>query len=703
MEKKDKVLIVDDVEMNRSLLADMLCSQYEILEAANGLEAVAVLDKHHTEVSIVLLDIMMPEMDGFEVLSIMNKTGWITDIPVIMISAETSSLSIDRAYSLGATDYINRPFDENTVRRRVKNTIMLYAKQKMLEDMVAEQSLEKERNSYLMVEILSNIVEFRNGESGQHVLNIRTLTELLLRQMNRMSKAYHLSAEEVALIVNASSLHDIGKISIPEEILNKPGPLTSDEFNIIKTHSEIGVQILEKSPHLQDEKLVRVAKEICRWHHERFDGKGYPDGLKGDAIPISAQVVALADVYDALTHVRVYKPAYSHKTAMKMIRDGECGAFNPVLLQCLVEVGPHIKQAAEDLSSGNRFAPISEVAGYSEDLSLGRQASNRSLALLEQERVKYQFFASMSNEIQFEYNRHTGVLTLSEWGAKQLGLKAVIAHPGQDQELLRIFAPESYRNLKDRVYAATPLEPVINQNYLLLIQGELRWYKAVARPLWVGEESPEITGIIGKFIDIHDEYLELTSFKQLALEDPLTQLRNHRTARKEIEDTLRCRTDTKYAMLLFDLDNFKLANDHYGHLFGDKVLRHVSGLILKSIRSCDVAARIGGDEFLVFLSYQREMEPIVKRIFRSLTESYEGFSVSVSLGVALCPEDGADYECLFRCADQALYTAKKRGRKQFCFYDHSLPEALSVLSPIDNELNGGSPDQVPHAEEEEQV
>lgn len=702
MENKYKVLIVDDVEMNRSLLADMLCSQYEILEAANGLEAVAVLDKHHAEVSIVLLDIMMPEMDGFEVLTIMNKTGWITDIPVIMISAETSSLSIDRAYSLGATDYINRPFDENTVRRRVKNTIMLYAKQKMLEDMVAEQSLEKERNSYLMVEILSNIVEFRNGESGQHVLNIRTLTEQLLRQLNRISTDYHLSAEEVALIVNASSLHDIGKISIPEEILNKPGLLTSDEFNIIKTHSEIGAQILEKSPHLQNEKLVRVAKEICRWHHERFDGNGYPDGLKGDAIPISAQVVALADVYDALTHIRVYKPAYSHETAMQMIRDGECGAFNPVLLQCLVEVGPHIKQAA-DLSFTNGFTPRSDTGRHADDLSLGRQASSRSLALLEQERVKYQFFASMSKEIQFEYNRNMDILTLSEWGAKQLGLKAVIAHPEQDKELLRIFAAESYSNLKERVYAATPLEPVINQNYLLLIQGELRWYKAVARPLWVGEESPEITGIIGKFIDIHDEYLELTSFKQLARQDPLTQLRNHRTARKEIEDTLRGNADTKYAMLLFDLDNFKLANDHYGHLFGDQVLRHVSELILKSIRSCDVAARIGGDEFLVFLSYQQDMEPIVKRIFHSLTENYEGFSVSVSLGIALCPENGTDYEGLFRCADQALYMAKKQGRKQYCFYDHSLPEALSVLSPMDNELNGFSPDQAQYAEGEREV
>lgn len=223
MDKQYTILIVDDTEINRSLLSDMLASQYTIREASNGMEAVALLDKFHSEIALVLLDIMMPVMDGFEVLSIMKRSGWIDSIPVITISAETSSNYIDQAYDLGATDYISRPFDEKTVQRRVKNTIILYAKQKMLEGMVAEQILEKEKSNYLMVEILSNIVEFRNGESGLHVLHIRTITELLLRRLVQMTDRYAMTPSQIALIVNASALHDIGKISIPEDILNKAG------------------------------------------------------------------------------------------------------------------------------------------------------------------------------------------------------------------------------------------------------------------------------------------------------------------------------------------------------------------------------------------------------------------------------------------------------------------------------------------------
>lgn len=383
--KKHTVLIVDDVEFNRSWLVDMLSGQYEVLEAENGMEAVALLEKYHTEISLVLLDIVMPVMDGFEVLGIMNRSGGISEIPVITISSETSSEYIDRAYSLGATDYISRPFDENTVQHRVQNTIMLYSKQKTLESMVAQQILEKEHNNSIMVEILSNIVEFRNGESGQHVLNIRKITELLLHQLVRISDAYPLSPAEIGLIVNASSLHDIGKISIPEEILNKPGKLTAEEFEVIKGHSAIGAEVLGTAPYRQGEPLVKFAHDICRWHHERYDGKGYPDGLKGEEIPIAAQVVALADVYDALTSVRVYKPPFPHDQAMEMILNGECGVFNPVLLQCIVEVGPYLQEKLSEGTYSEAAAVNAQTGRVPGQLLPGGQVSGRTLSLLEQE------------------------------------------------------------------------------------------------------------------------------------------------------------------------------------------------------------------------------------------------------------------------------------------------------------------------------
>ena len=342
--KINKILIVDDSDMNRAILADMLEEQYEILEAENGVEAVKLLQTHGTEISLVLLDIVMPQMDGFEVLAMMNRFHWIEEIPVIMISAENSHSVVERAYELGATDYISRPFDEVIVCRRVINTIMLYSKQKQLVSMVADQMYESEKSNTLMISILSHIVEFRNGESGLHVLHIGTMTEMLLKRLREKTDAYNLDTAKISMISKAAAFHDIGKISISEEILNKPGRLTKEEFEIMKTHSIIGADMLENLPLHKDEPLVKVAYEICRWHHERYDGNGYPDGLKGEEIPISAQVVSLADAYDALISERVYKKAFSHEKATNMILNGECGAFNPLLLECLKDMKNHIQE-----------------------------------------------------------------------------------------------------------------------------------------------------------------------------------------------------------------------------------------------------------------------------------------------------------------------------------------------------------------------
>lgn len=347
MDYKETILIVDDSALNRMVLIEILGKEnYTFLEAENGQQAVELLDCH-PEVDL-LLDITMPEIDGFGVLEIMNQYHWIEETPVIMISAEDAYSFIERAYDLGASDYITRPFDARVVCRRVSNTLMLYAKQKRLVQMVAEQVYEKEKVSNTMISILSHIVEFRNNESGLHVVHIRTITELLLRRLRKKTDRYPLTEADISLISTASALHDIGKINIPEQILNKPGRLTKEEFEIVKTHSAVGEHMLRQIPFNQNEPLVKIAREICRWHHERWDGRGYPDGLKGDEIPISAQVVSLADVYDALTSERCYKAAFDHETALNMIVNGECGAFNPLLLECLMDGADQIKQAMQE-------------------------------------------------------------------------------------------------------------------------------------------------------------------------------------------------------------------------------------------------------------------------------------------------------------------------------------------------------------------
>ena len=344
LQEKTQILLVDDSKMNRMLLREILGDGYHILEAENGQECLETLRAEAGNIALVLLDINMPGMDGFEVLKAMNANHTIEDTPVIMISSEDSDAAIRRSYELGASDYVNRPFDARIVYRRVSNTIKLYAKQRRLVQMVSDQIRARENNTDMLVGVLSHIVEFRNGESGAHVRHIRIITELLLHRLLEISSRYSITAEQQDMIPLASALHDIGKIGIDEKILNKPGKLTPEEFKVIQTHSMLGAKMLHDLDGFAEQPLLQTAYEIARWHHERWDGRGYPDGLKGDEIPISAQLVSLADVYDALTSERCYKKAFSHEKAVQMILNGECGAFNPLLLQCLTDVQADLKE-----------------------------------------------------------------------------------------------------------------------------------------------------------------------------------------------------------------------------------------------------------------------------------------------------------------------------------------------------------------------
>ena len=343
--EKPSILIVDDSEMNRVILNEMLKDEYRVLEADNGRAALDMVDRYGDELSLVLLDIVMPGMNGFEVLGELSRRTVADSLPIIMISSEDSDDVVLRAYELGASDYINRPFDARVVRRRVSNTIRLYAKQRRLTSLLSQQYNARVKNSRMLIDIMAGVMELRNGESGLHVTHIEKLTELLLGCLVHRSDKFPLDNEQRSTIAMASALHDIGKMSIDDAILNKPGRLTAEEFEIMKTHTTLGADmLLELGRQHTGNPLLEYAYQIARWHHERWDGKGYPDGLKGDAIPIAAQVVSVADVYDALTSVRVYKDAIPHQEAIQMILDGKCGQFNPLLLDCLLEVQDRIAE-----------------------------------------------------------------------------------------------------------------------------------------------------------------------------------------------------------------------------------------------------------------------------------------------------------------------------------------------------------------------
>lgn len=346
--RRQSVLIVDDSELNRKMLGQMLGSRFDIAEAASGEACLQLLEQNATGISIVLLDIHMPGIDGFTVLEEMNQKNLLEQIPVIMISSEDTVDAVRRAFDLGASDYISRPFDAKVVYQRIINTIQLYAKQRRLSAMAADLAFEKERASRMMIGILSQVVEKRNGESRDHVQRVAQLTSMLLAGLAQKTDRYPLTREIRRTIATAAALHDIGKMEICEDLLHKEGPLTEAERRTLQSHTLLGAQMLEEQPECRDDAFARTAYNICRWHHERYDGGGYPDGLQGEQIPIEAQVVGLADVYERLVSRPVDGHARTHSEVVQMICTGVCGAFNPLLLDCLQDMEVEIARAMQD-------------------------------------------------------------------------------------------------------------------------------------------------------------------------------------------------------------------------------------------------------------------------------------------------------------------------------------------------------------------
>ena len=477
-----KILIADDSKMNQQILSEILGDRYEYLYADDGMQA---LEHLHSEfdIDLLLLDINMPRLDGFGVLEVMKQRNWLQEIPVIIISSEDDESFIQKAYDLGVTDYIRRPFNLTVTQRRVSNALTLYARQKHLVHLAEEQVYEREKTNSAIINILSHVVESRNFESGTHILHVRAITDILLRQLVAATNHYPLSQADISMISTLSALHDIGKISIPAEILNKPGKLTREEFEIMKTHTTAGDELLQDMPVSHDDPLMRTAHEICRWHHERWDGRGYPDGLKGDEIPISAQVVALADVYDALTSDRCYKKAFSHETAMQMILNGECGAFNPLLLECFSAVSDTLHENLQHEPSEFDYRLESHRLSTEMLEQHSLPTDNRELHLLPLARANAAFFAEQSGGIQFTYDRWMNKVTYTNWDADE-------AHRQQtlylnEGDTVNLLDHETHDALVKRVRQTTPAQPDVTMPVTLHIGGEDKPYTLTVRTVWL--------------------------------------------------------------------------------------------------------------------------------------------------------------------------------------------------------------------------
>lgn len=584
---KLRVLIVDDSELNREMLGSMLGDEYEILEAENGVQAVEIMREHVSNLSLILLDVQMPQMDGLELLKHMGRLHWIDVIPVIMISSETAPQFIERAYDLGATDYIARPYNTMIVRRRVANVILSFARQRQLMEIITQQISKKEKDNRLMLSILSHIVEFRNGESGLHVIHINIITDLLLRQYMLKIGSNKITSEDISLISMASALHDIGKIAIPEEILNKPGRLSVGEYQIMQGHCMAGANILMDLPIDRNEPLLKTAYEICRWHHERYDGSGYPDGLKGDTIPLSAQVVALADVYDALTSERCYKSAYSHDTAMKMIFDGQCGVFHPLLLECLCDIGDTLQRELTAKDTFDFENTINETSHITEQLQR-----------YEKKRTDHCSMSGPEARVLLQYlNKVFDVVRLVD-ATKNCQVNIDEAGNHQDSEY-RCYDMWSKEDRCENCISAKCMSS----------KGSLTKLKFVDECIYhVRATYVEVDGLPYS-LELIDKITEETLLGGHGKEDVVKYItaHNHRLYvdiltgvynRRYYEEQLRDMFHISAAAML-DMDHFKAVNDTYGHLVGDMTLKQAAIAIKNSVRKTDDVVRLGGDEFFI--------------------------------------------------------------------------------------------------------
>jgi putative two-component system response regulator len=351
---RDTILIVDDEELNRELLCQMFEGKYKLLTASDGREGIMLLGKHINEIAVILLDIVMPVVNGYQVLQVLHSRDIISRIPVVLITAQDDDQTELQCYQMGASALISKPFKAQTVIKRVDDIINMHQNVEVLqqqvktqEDQLLEQQKKLEDFNERLLDVISNVVEFRDVESGEHIKRVKGLTRIMAKTYQAMYPEEHISDATIDIITKASAMHDIGKISIPDHILLKPGRLTDDEKQVMMSHTTKGCEILNMLASFQDEEQFRAAYDICRYHHERYDGSGYPDALKGDQIPLSAQLVSVADVYDALVSDRVYKKAYDKDTAYEMIVTGKCGQFSPKMMACFEKARKAIESLAE--------------------------------------------------------------------------------------------------------------------------------------------------------------------------------------------------------------------------------------------------------------------------------------------------------------------------------------------------------------------
>ncbi len=660
------LLIVGDAELNRAILYEMFRGHFGVLEAGGEAEALEALHRHRAHIRLVLLDGSLSGGGGLQVLRQMQKEGFLPGVPVLMIVASgASSEKIAAAMQLGVVDFIERPFNIDIVKSRVLRLLEHQRCREKMDEMVEARTREMRRTSRLAIEALSTIVEFRSGETAMHTRRIGLITRMLCQALVKRFPEWKLSDSMIEDIVCASALHDVGMIAVPETILNKPGRLSEEEFDVMKRHTVFGAQVLERISSQSGERFFTYCRDICLCHHERWDGNGYPNGIAGDEIPIWAQVVSLADVYDVLTSERVYKPPFTHEQALHMIEDGDCGAFNPKLLMILGLIESKLMDGLNELAGDDDHGREAASDGAPPE-----PLSPRTLNLIEYEREQYKAFASLSGEVLLDYDAQSDAISFSERACEHFEGDIAARRVPMQEVIARYLYPQDKKTLTDALAGASAENAMVRLEIRLLTKhGWYEWYEVVARTLWDDDAPSQCVRALGKLTNIDKSVRETCRLREQATRDVLTGLLNRGEIERCIRQRIREDPDGQGALLYIDIDDFKGINDAHGHVFGDEVLRKIGRSVQANIRESDIAGRIGGDEFVVYLDRVRSEEGITGNVERLITVMRQGFSiraerapVSISVGIARFPQDGTRYETLLEKADQAMYISKYGGK-----------------------------------------